>query len=245
MPRGARTGRGPLTAAPRSRPRRPAASSPVAIRPLRRLELRGEVAVRDRGRGCPRSGSPRRAAPVPAPGSSGARRSSARAAQTASTARMRRRLSTAARSFRAAPQPIETWSSCIALVGSESTPAGAASRRFSATIAACVYWAIINPELTPGSSARNGGRPSERLASRRRSVRRSAIAPVSAIGHREQVAGQGERRPVEVAAGLDPSVGQHHRVVDRRAELRRGDADRRSARASRAAPFTCGAQRSE
>jgi hypothetical protein len=40
--------------------------------------------------------------------------------------------------LRAAPQPIETWSSCIALVGSESTLAGAASRRFSATIAACV-----------------------------------------------------------------------------------------------------------
>jgi hypothetical protein len=51
------------------------------------------------------------------------------------------------------------WSSCIALVGSESTLAGAARRRFSATIAAWVYWASISPESTPGSSARKGGRP--------------------------------------------------------------------------------------
>ena len=73
-----------------------------------------------------------------APGSSGARRSRPRAAHTSSTARIRPRFATAARSLRAAPQPIDTWSSCIALVGSESTLAGAASRRFSATSAACV-----------------------------------------------------------------------------------------------------------
>ena len=68
----------------------------------------------------------------------------------------------------------------MALVGSESTLAGAARRRFSATMAACVYWASISPELTPGPSARKGGRPCERAGSRRRSVRRSAIAPTSA-----------------------------------------------------------------
>ena len=45
---------------------------------------------------------------------------------------------TTRRSFLAALQPIETWSSCIALVGSESTLAGAASRLFSVAIAACV-----------------------------------------------------------------------------------------------------------
>ena len=71
------------------------------------------------------------------------------------------------RSLRAAPQPIDTWSSCIALVGSESTLAGAARRRFSATIAACVYWAIISPEFDARRpAARNGGRP-VRAASRR------------------------------------------------------------------------------
>ena len=72
---------------------------------------------------------------------------------------MRVRLAITVRSLRAAPQPIETWSSCIALVGSESVAAGTARRRFSATIAACVYWASIRPELTPASSVRNGGSP--------------------------------------------------------------------------------------
>jgi hypothetical protein len=47
-------------------------------------------------------------------------------------------LETTVRSLRAAPHPIDTWSSCIALVGRESVLAGTASRRFSATIAACV-----------------------------------------------------------------------------------------------------------
>jgi hypothetical protein len=51
---------------------------------------------------------------------------------------IRPRLATDDRSLRAAPQPIDTWSSCIAEVGSESTLAGDASRRFSATIAAWV-----------------------------------------------------------------------------------------------------------
>jgi len=63
-------------------------------------------------------------------GSSGARSSIARAAQTSSIARIRARFAIARRSLRAALQPIETWSSCIALVGSEPTLAGAASRRF-------------------------------------------------------------------------------------------------------------------
>ena len=51
--------------------------------------------------------------------------------------------STARRSLRAADQPIETWSSCMALDGIESTEAGAASRLSSETIAAWVYWAIM------------------------------------------------------------------------------------------------------
>ena len=51
--------------------------------------------------------------------------------------------STARRSLRAAAQPIETWSSCIAELGMESTEAGTASRFSSETMAAWVYWAII------------------------------------------------------------------------------------------------------
>ena len=69
------------------------------------------------------------------------------------------RPSTERRSLRAADQPIETWSSCMALDGIESTLAGTASRLSSETIAAWVYCAIMCPLSTPGSLARNGLRP--------------------------------------------------------------------------------------
>ena len=75
---------------------------------------------------------------------------------------------------------METWSSCMAELGMESTLAGLASRLFSETMAAWAYWAIIKPESTPGSAARKGGRPWERAGSSSRSVRRSAIEPRSA-----------------------------------------------------------------
>ena len=79
---------------------------------------------------------PARAAPprpprCPRPASSGARRSSARAAVRISIASTRPSASTLRRSLRAADQPIETWSSCIADDGIESTLAGAASRFIS------------------------------------------------------------------------------------------------------------------
>jgi len=51
--------------------------------------------------------------------------------------------STARRNLRAADQPIETWSSCMADDGIESTDAGAASRLSSDTIPAWAYWAIM------------------------------------------------------------------------------------------------------
>src|SRR5712692_805137 len=121
-----------------------------------------------------------RTAAVAGAGTSGPRKSSARAAATSSTARMLVRLSSTVRSFSAAPQPIDTWSSCMPEVGTESTLAGAARRRFSATSEAAVYWATMRPEFTPGSWARKGGRPSDRWGSRRRSTRRSAMAPTSA-----------------------------------------------------------------
>ena len=103
-----------------------------------------------------------------------------RAAVSTSTASTRDSPSTARRSLRAADQPIETWSSCIAELGMESTDAGAASRFISETIAAWVYCAIMWPLSTPGSSARNGGRPLLRETSRNRSVRRSEIEATSA-----------------------------------------------------------------
>ena len=92
----------------------------------------------------------------------------------------RARPSTDRRSLRAADQPIETWSSCIADDGIESTAAGTASRLSSETIPAWVYCAIMWPESTPGSSARNGGRPALRATSSMRSVRRSLIEATSA-----------------------------------------------------------------
>ena len=97
-----------------------------------------------------------------------------------SIATTRVRPSTERRSLRAADHPIDTWSSCIALDGIESTDAGTASRFSSETIAACVYCAIMWPLSTPGSWARNGGSPWLRALSRNRSVRRSLIEATSA-----------------------------------------------------------------
>ena len=113
-------------------------------------------------------------------GVSGARSSIARAAVTNSMAIMWVRFEIAVRNLRAADHPIETWSSCIADEGMESTLAGVANRLFSLTSAACVYWAIISPESTPGSSARNGGSPALRFLSKALSVLLSAMLPRSA-----------------------------------------------------------------
>ena len=148
------------------------------------------------------------------------------------------------RSFRAAPQPIDTWSSCIALVGSESTLAGAASRRFSATIAACVYWASISPESTPGSAARNGGSPCERVASSSRSVRRSAIAPTSAaaIARKSQAYPTGApwKLPHDSTRPSGSTIGLSIAACSSAPATRSAWSS-----VSRAAPTTWGAQRSE
>ena len=73
-----------------------------------------------------------------------------------------------------------TWSSWLAEVGRLSTEAGCASDLFSEASAAAVTCAIMKPELTPGSSTRNGGRPDSE-ASISKAMRRSASAPISAI----------------------------------------------------------------
>ena len=130
----------------------------------------------DRLRAAPR----RRPARGPGPGRSGARRSSARAAVSSSIATTRVNPSTDRRNLRAAAQPMETWSSCMAEDGMESTLAGTARRFNSETIPAWVYWAIMWPESTPGSCARNAGRPADRARSSIRSVRRSLIEARSA-----------------------------------------------------------------
>src|SRR5215213_6224105 len=77
-------------------------------------------------------------APVEGDGESGARSSMPRAAVINSTASTRVSPSTASRSLRPADQPIDTWSSCMAELGMESTEAGTASRFISDTMAAAV-----------------------------------------------------------------------------------------------------------
>ncbi len=77
------------------------------------LDLGGEEAV-GAGPWATARTDVRDAAPVPAAGVSGARRSRARAAVSTSMASTRVSASTERRSLRAADQPIETWSSCIA-----------------------------------------------------------------------------------------------------------------------------------
>ena len=147
----------------------------------------------------------------------------ARVAAYSSTAMIRVRLSTAVRSLRAADQPIETWSSCIAEDGIESAEAGTASRFISLTSAACVYWAIISPESTPASCGEE----------RRQAVRAVLVEqPVGAAlgdgaevggGDGEEVQDVGDGRAVEVAVGLHAPVGQHDRVVDGGGQLAVGD----------------------
>ena len=135
-PRGARTGRGPASALigaarssrSRHRPPRPTpiVGSPFRVRGPTTDQVRHPARSPAGGRGPPRWRAP----------ASGARSSMARAAVVISMARIARRLSTTLRSLRAAAQPIDTWSSCIADVGIESTLAGTANRLFSATNAA-------------------------------------------------------------------------------------------------------------
>ena len=148
------------------------------------------------------------------------------------------------RSLRAALQPIDTWSSCIADVGIDSTLAGAARRRFSATIAACVYCTIISPELTPASSTRNGGSPCDRVGSSSRSVRRSAIDPTSAAAMARKshcrATGAPWKWPHDSTRPSGNTVGLS--IADRSSMSAVATA---FAAASRAAPCTCGVHRNE
>ena len=229
----------------RLRPRSSTASSSAAARRERASSHGRRARARASGPGPAPGRQPRAPPPSRRAGARGrlerrAQLDAARAAAVSSTARIRRRLSTATRSLRAAPQPIDTWSSCIALVGSESTAAGAASRRFSATIAAWVYWAIISPESTPGSAARNGGSPCERLASSSRSVRRSLIEPTSAaaIARKSQASATGApwKLPHDSTRPSGSTIGLS---IAERARPRRPSARGRRCRGRRRGPAAC------
>ena len=149
--------------------------------------------------------------------------------------------STERRSLRAADQPIDTWSSCIALDGIESTLAGTASRLSSETIAAWVYCAIIRPLSTPGSSARNGGRPWLRARSRKRSVRRSAMRRRR---RRRSRGSRARRRPGRRGSCRwtrpGPSSGVSTTGLSTAAASSRPATVAACSTVSRAAPCTCG-----
>ena len=70
---------------------------------------------------------------------------------------------------------------------------------FSATSAAAVTCAIMKPELRPGFGVRNAGRP-ESAGSTSIAIRRSASEPISQIGERDHVGGEGDGLGVEIAA---------------------------------------------
>src|ERR1700726_2127196 len=81
------------------------------------------------------------------------------AAASSSTARILPVFVFIAPNLRAAKVAIDTKSSWLAEVGSESTDAGWARDLFSEASEAAVTWAIMKPELTPPSRARKGGNP--------------------------------------------------------------------------------------
>ena len=157
------------------------AASPGRDQRLGRGELGREPAVRSRPRD-PRPAARRAPPPVPARRRAAARAARApRAAQTSSTARIRRRLATRAAQLARRP-PAHRDVVLLHRAGRQRVDArrerrAGGSRRPSPP--ACTGRSSAR-ESTPGSSARNGGRPCERPASSSRSVRRSAIAPDSA-----------------------------------------------------------------
>src|SRR5436309_6529922 len=112
---------------------------------------------------------------APIPGSSGARNSNAWAPARSSIASTRSALASTCHAFKPEALPIDTWSSCPALVGIESTLAGWQSALFSLTRAAATYCGIMNPEFRPPSTVRNAGSPSDRFGLTRRSSRRSEM----------------------------------------------------------------------
>jgi hypothetical protein len=99
--------------------------------------------------------------------------------------------------------------------------------------------------LTPGV-----GRQERRQAVRAGDVEHAVGAPLGdgrqlADGDGEEVAHERHRSAVEVAAALDPTVGEDHRVVDRRRRSSRSAIVRACAIVSSAAPCTCGVHRNE
>ena len=94
---------------------------------------------------------------------------------------------------------IETWSSWLAEVGIESTLAGWASVLFSATSAAAVTCAIMNPELSPVFGVRNAGRP-DKVGSISNAILAFSEGADFANRERDYIRGESNRLGVKIAA---------------------------------------------
>ena len=193
---------------------------------------------------------------TPCPASNGRWNSTACAAQRISTARTISSSSMLRRTFLAAAIPMETWSSWEAQVGTESELAGVARTRISDRASAATTWAIMKPERSPGSGVRKAGRP-ERSGLRSRSIRRSEIEARSAaaMATRSRLCATIcawklpplRTRPPGGSAPTSPSVPPSTRTSGLSVVEFASVARMRLAYpyASRAAPWTCGIQRSE
>ena len=151
----------------------------------------------------------------------------------------------ARRSLRAAAQPIDTWSSCIAEDGIESTEAGTASRLSSATIAGL----RVLGDHVPGVDARVVGEERRQAlpSARRRGTGRCA-ARRSTPGRRRRSRGSPARTPSGAPWKLPllstrPSGSTTG--LSMAAASSRAATVSACATVSRTAPCTCGEQRSE
>ena len=178
-------------------------------------------------------------------GRSGARRSRACAAASASSAITISAFVTQARACRAEVIPMLTWSSWPAEDGIESTAAGWARLFDSLTSEAAVYCTIMKPEFTPERSTRKAGSPLLVEGSRSRYRRRSEIdARLTTAAENESsiwATGCPWKFPPETTS---PESGRTIglSVTD---EISISDTASACASASRNAPWTWGAHRSE
>ena len=119
-----------------------------------------------------------------------------------------------------------TWSSWLAEVGRESTLAGWARLLFSLASAAAVTWAIMKPELSPGSATRKAGRPLMRWIGQQRDAAFGQRADLG-DGDGHGIGGQRHRLGMEIAAGDDfVRVGEDQRIVGDGVDLALDDAGR-------------------
>ena len=165
----------------------------------------------------PRSASS--AAPVPAAGASGARSSIPRQAQVSSTASIRLRLATDSAQLARGPP---AHRDVVLLHRRGRQRIDRRRGRQAAVLGRHRRLRVLGDHqarVDPRVGSQEGG---QALGARR--VEQAVGAPLAdradlGRGDREEVAGHRDRSTVEVAARLDPAVGQDHRVVDRRSQL--------------------------